>query len=462
MPRSSTTSSADFSARLSFWLLSAFLVILWIAGGASRADVSGQAVVRFFAWIFLIVFVLFSARFDWRRVKPIAIFLGLAILLVFLQLVPLPPEVWTALPGRELLKGAAEVSDQPQPWRPLSISPSATANALGSLVVPALVLILCAQLTREQHWRIAALLLALTFGGCLLALLQFSGANFDNPLINYQDAAVSGNFANRNHFALFVALGCVLALVWGLRGDRDKKWKSFVAIALLPLFLLIALATGSRAGFLLSVLAIATGLFLTRSAVLQQLRALPRWAALAVLAFVVLALVGAVILSFSLGRAVSIERAFELNAAGDLRSQAFPYIVEEVTRYFPVGSGFGTFDPVYRIGEPDSLLQPHYFNRAHNDWLEVILDGGIASISLLVAVPIWIVATALKAWRRAGGNRGLAGVGTVALILTMLASVPDYPARTPMIMAVVVIAAVWLHAGSNSSSKTFQAHSQRL
>ena len=88
MPRNST-SSADFSARLSFWLLCVFLVILWIAGGASRADVAGQAVVRFFAWAFLIVFVLFSARFEWRRIKPLAIFLGLAILLVFLQLVPL-------------------------------------------------------------------------------------------------------------------------------------------------------------------------------------------------------------------------------------------------------------------------------------------------------------------------------------------------------------------------------------
>ncbi|GAA3786449.1 hypothetical protein GCM10022600_02760 [Qipengyuania pelagi] len=450
MPRS-PASPADLSARLSFWLLCVFLVILWIAGGASRADVAGQAVVRFFAWAFLIVFVLFSARFEWRRVKPVAIFLGLAALLVFLQLVPLPPEVWTALPGRELLKGAAEVSDQPQPWRPLSISPSATVNALGSLVVPTLVLILCAQLTREQHWRIAALLLALIFAGCLLGLLQFSGANFDNPLINYQDAAVSGNFANRNHFALFVAIGCLLALVWGLRGDHDKKWKPIVAIGVLPLFLLIALATGSRAGFLLSILAIATGLFLTRSVLLQELRALPRWMALTVLAFVFLAMVGAVILSFSLGRAVSIDRAFELNAAEDLRSQAFPYIIEALTRYFPVGSGFGTFDPVYRIGEPDSLLQPQYFNRAHNDWLEVILDGGIAGVALLTAVFVWIAVTAFKAWRRGEGSRGLAGVGTVALILTMLASVPDYPGRTPMIMAVIMIAAIWLHVGSQSS-----------
>ena len=334
MPRS-TTSSADFSARLSFWLLSAFLLILWIAGGASRADVSGQAVVRFFAWIFLIVFVLFSPRFDWRRVKPIAIFLGLAILLVFLQLVPLPPEVWTALPGRELLKGAAEVSDQPQPWRPLSISPSATANALGSLVVPALVLVLSAQLTRDQHWRITAILLGLVFAGCLLALLQFSGANIGNPFINYQEGAVSGNFANRNHFALFVAIGCLLAPLWGLQSAGATRWTSIGAIALLPFFLLMALATGSRAGILLVALSIVSGLFLTRGEVKRQLRAMPRWAALSILGSAVAVIFGAAILSFTLGRAVSIDRAFALEASEDLRTQALPYVIETLVRYLP-------------------------------------------------------------------------------------------------------------------------------
>ena len=460
MPRS-TTSSADFSARLSFWLLSAFLVILWIAGGASRADVSGQAVVRFFAWIFLIVFVLFSARFDWRRVKPIAIFLGLAILLVFLQLVPLPPEVWTALPGRELLKGAAEVSDQPQPWRPLSISPSATVNALGSLIVPALVVILAAQLTWEQHWRIAAVLLALIFAGCLLALLQFSGANFSNPLINYQETAVSGNFANRNHFALLVAVGCLLAPLWGLQNEGVRRWTAIGAIALLPFFLLVSLATGSRAGFLLTAAAIVTGLFLARDEMKSQLRAMPRWTTLVILGSTVAMIVGAAVLSFYLGRAVSIDRAFELEASEDLRAQAFPHVIEALVRYFPFGTGFGTFDPVYRIGEVDALLQPLYFNRAHNDWLEIVLDGGIFSVALLVAALIWVGVSGVLAWRRRTRNGALARSGAIILLFTMLASVPDYPARTPMIMAVVVIAATWLYLGSGSSSHSYPADRQR-
>jgi hypothetical protein len=31
---------------------------------------------------------------------------------------------------------------------------------------------------------------------------------------------VSGTFANRNHFALFMAIGCVLAPAWAVQSSR--------------------------------------------------------------------------------------------------------------------------------------------------------------------------------------------------------------------------------------------------
>lgn len=420
-------------------------MILWVAGGASRADVSGQFVVRFFAWAFLIIFTLFATRLEWQRIKPVAIFLALVIFVVALQLVPLPPAIWTALPGRELLTGAAEVSGQAQPWRPLSISPGATANALGSLVVPAAVLVLCAQLTREQEWYILGVILGLVLAGCLLAMLQFSGASFSNPFINYQTGNVSGNFANRNHFALFVALGCLLAPLWGFRRNEQRKWKAIVAVGLIPLFLLVTLATGSRAGMILASLATVAGLALVRTSLLRALRALPRWGAALALVSALVLIVGGVVLSFVLGRAIAIERALGMMDVEDLRSLAMPYVAEALGRYFPAGAGFGTFDAAFRIIEPDVLLQPQYFNHAHNDWLEVALDGGIAGVLLLVASVAWVGIMGHGAWRRTGSVAALPLAGATFLFLIMLASVPDYPARTPMMMALIVITALWLY-----------------
>src|SRR5690606_34084734 len=119
-------------------------------------------------WAILIVYVLFGRPPHLRAVAPIALFLVAAVALVSLHLMPLPPSVWTSLPGRDLLAQAASVSGQEQPWRPLSISPGATFNALSSLVVPVTAVLLMASISLTEQWRTAVLLLCLIVASSLL------------------------------------------------------------------------------------------------------------------------------------------------------------------------------------------------------------------------------------------------------------------------------------------------------
>jgi len=438
-------------SELPFWILAAFLWVLWIAGGSARADAIGQAVVRLAAWTFLAVVILAGIPVAWRKVRSVGILVGLAILLVVIQLIPLPPAIWTALPSRELLLAAADLTGQPQLWRPLSISPGATANALSSLIVPVVTLVLAASLTGDHHQRIAALLLGLVFGGCLVGLLQFSGARFDNPLINEIKGFVAGNFANRNHLALFVAIGIVLTSVWGFGAVPRKRWRPLLALALLPFFVLIILATGSRSGLILGLVAMVCSLLIGRHGALRELQRLTRRTTIGLFAGFAGAIAAAVFLAVRFGRAEAIER-LSLEATEDLRLQALPVVADMAGRYFPAGSGFGTFDPAYRIAEPDLLLRPLYFNHAHNDWLEVALDGGFAGVVMLLAASIWWLLASLRVWRGRGGDRYLARAGSAIVLLVMIASITDYPARTPMIMAVLVLAASWL-AGITVSSE---------
>src|SRR5690606_13261800 len=109
-------------------------------------------------------------------------------------------------------------------------------------------------------------------------------------------------------------------------------------------------------------------------------------------------------------------------------------------------SGLGAFDPVYRIHEPDELLNTAYFNHAHNDFLEVVLDAGLAGLLLLGGAILWFLGKSLKAWRGDTSRTILPRLGSSILLLILIASITDYPARTPMIMAVVIIAAIWLNA----------------
>lgn len=434
-------------------LIAIWLGVLWIAGGASRPDVMGQVVVRAAAWAILIVFVIFCPRPRLGGVKGVAAILLAATLLPVLHLLPLPPALWTALPGRELFTQAAIVIDEQQPWRPISISPGATVNALSSLIVPVATLLLVSVLSQREHQRTVSILLALVIGSSLLGLVQFSGGRFDHPLINDVTHSVSASFANRNHFALFAAIGCILAPGWAFNDVRNARWRALAALGLVALFALIILATGSRTGILVGTLGIAIGLLNVRKQITSELRRLPKkWAAslaAAALGFVIVAL----ILSISLDRAISIDRAFAFEVDDDLRLRALPTIIYMSKHYFPVGSGIGAFDGVYRVHEPSELLGFAYLNHAHNDWLEVVLDAGLLGFLLLTAALGWWLWKSALVWNGESSSKDkLPRMGSGILLLVFVASVTDYPARTPMIMAAVVISAVWLSRSPRPTS----------
>jgi O-antigen ligase len=434
-------------------LLTMFLALLWLAGGASRADVMGQVIVRAGAWAVLIWAALLGPRPSFADMRPVLwLFLAIAAL-PLVQLVPLPPGVWQALPGREVLVTPGE----PIPWRPITMAPGATYNALASLVVPAAILVLLAQMDERARRWLPVLLLSLVTASMLLGLLQFSGARFNNPFIN--DAAeVSGSFANRNHFALFLAIGCVLAPVWAFRGREKLRLRGLLASGVILLFVLTILATGSRAGLLLGAAGLALGVVLVLRRLRRRLSGAPAWVLPSIVAALMLVIAGFVAISVSADRAVGIDRLIVLDGGEDMRRQGLPTVLSMIATYFPAGSGFGGFDPVFRIHEPDSFLAITYFNRAHNDFLEIALDGGIAGMALLAAALGWWLWASWRVWRAEPSEEAtLARLGSAMLLLVLIASVPDYPARTPMIMAIVAIAATWLSRETHRTSVALPA-----
>lgn len=441
----------SFRPSLQLTLLIVLFAVLWIAGGASRGDAAGQILVRAAAVGVLVIAALWGRTPSLAPVAPVAWLLLAAVLLAVLQLLPLPSSLWQAAPGRDALKEVALFTRDG--WRPLAIVPSATLNALFSLIVPVAALAVAAGATAEDRARLPALLLALTALSMLLGLLQFSGASINNPLVNDAPGAVTGSFANRNHLALSLAMGCVLVPAWVFAGEHRPGWRAPVGVALVLLFALTILASGSRAGMGLGAISIVLGLLLARRRVKFELRRYPRWAFPALIGGIVSVIAIAVLVSIAADRAVSIDRAFGIDAAQDMRSRGLPVVLAMVREYFPWGSGLGSFDPLFRMHEPFGLLKPTYFNHAHNDFLEVVLDAGLPGLMLLITAIGWWAWASFRAWRaHSGPDAMLPRLGSAILLLVMLASIVDYPARTPMIMAIVVIAAVWLsgHSGKRS------------
>lgn len=441
MAHSHSARRSSFRPDLPLVLTVAMIVLLWVAGGASRADAMGQVVVRAGCWAILIAAIVAGPRPVLTGLKPVLLLLIAAIALPLIQLIPLPPAWWQALPGRDILL----IPGEPVPWRPWTMTPGATRNALASLVVPVTMFVVLAQANERVIRWLPAMLLAMIAAAVLLGLLQFSGAGFNSPLLNDTPGVVSSIFANRNHFALFLAIGCLVAPVWAF-ADRDAlKWRGPLAGGLVLLFVLTILATGSRSGMLLGALALALALALVGRQLRRRLRGAPRWVLPALVGAAVLVIAGVVALSFAADRADAITRLIVLDGSEDMRTRARPTVLSMIALYMPFGSGLGGFDPVFRIHEPFTLLKLTYFNQAHNDFLGVALDAGLAGIALLAAAILWWLFATVRVWRAPAGEAvALGRLGAAIILLVLIASVTDYPARTPTIMAILVIAGVWL------------------
>ncbi|QPQ54419.1 O-antigen ligase family protein [Allosphingosinicella flava] len=451
---------AKFS--LSLTLLIALLAGLWIAGGASRPDVFAQVVVRGIAWFLLLVAIIFVRRSFPAEAMPVIIILAAALAMILLQLVPLPPEVWLALPGRTVFADAAEFSRQGQPWRPLSIVPDATINSASSLVVPIAVLLFAANVTRAERRLMPAIILFLVFGHAFVGFLQFSGIDFKFRLIN-DVGGVSGLFANRNHFALLMSIGCLVAPVWAFQDSAKIGFRSPIAVALILLCILIILGSGSRSGLMLGLVGAMLGFIIIRSSVRRILKPAPRWVIPALMAGILALVATFVLVSIAADRAASVDRVVALSAEEEVRFNVLPVIWDVALHYFPAGAGHGSFDSIYRLHEPYTYLKSTYLNHAHNDFLEVVLEGGVGGLLVLTGALAWWGLASIRVWRAPSSSEiRLGRFGAALLLLILIASAIDYPARTPLIMAVAVLGALCLNWGVNAARSPLPAPSQHL
>lgn len=421
---------------------------LWIAGGASRADAIGQAVVRGLAAITMLIAISFFRFSPTRPALPVLGLLGGAIALVLLQLVPLPPGLWQSLPGRAAF--VDRLGDENAVWRPLSLVPDATVNAAGALIVPlSVAVVILALRPSERRW-LSTLLLALIAASTLVGLIEFSGQAVANPFVSPADP-VAGTFANRNHFALFLALGCLITPVWALALHQKAVWRDASALLLVPLIVLGLLGSGSRAGLVLGVVGLIMGTLIARAGLAARTRRARR-AILAGIAAGIILLGAFVLIIFVSGRADAINRVLQLGAENDLRWRVTGDLIALVQHYFPAGTGFGSFDPIFRQQERFELLQLTYLNHAHNDFIEVLLDGGLPASLLMAAAFIWWMIATWTVWRRGPTQEVLQGrLGSAIILLIALASAVDYPARTPLMMATLVLASLLLCWGASMS-----------
>lgn len=404
------------------------LTAIVFGGGGSPAPTT-EALVQLVALAVLGAAVLFGARplRLWRQDRRWSVVTVAVLLFPLLQLLPLPPEIWSRLPGRENMSEALTIAGRSADWRPWSMLPDGGIAALLALVPAAVVALLTARLPLPARVRLVATLAVLGGVAGLLGLMQFI-RGFDHPLSLYADIHRGwgiGFFANRNAQADLLAIALIAAVL--LVHHYRERLRSTPARAGAAAGLLVGLAagvaTGSRMGIAVLAVPVLLALFLAGRRAPGLATALAAGAALL--------LVGG----------TALDRVVDRAADPGNRTEIWGDSLFVAAAVAPIGAGMGSFVPLYAAAERLDHVQPTIANRAHNDYLELAIEGGVPALTLLAALLALVATRTWRGWRQSDPDRRLLArfTGLTALVFVLHSTV-DYALRTLTLLCIAGVA----------------------
>lgn len=419
------------------FILPLYLFCCLILGGSTRAPWSNMALqlgaVAILGWSAL-------ARPRFQAGRPgaqLAVIIAAMLAVIIFQLIPLPPSVWSALPGRGEVAHGFDLLGQRRPWLPLSLAPYDTMTSAQWLLPPLAILAGVLRLGAfREIWMTIGIVVAAFLGVFLGALQLASIDDLTAPWYFYSGThfgAAVGFFANSNHMAiLLVATLPFLVAMYGDRRGSDPSQRARASagqVAILGGFMVVVFVgialNGSLAGVALGVVVLAASAFVR--ARLDQPRA--RWG----------------LASVGLGGLVAITAMVASPPQNNLtttgvqndnlsRYTSFNNSLRATADHFPAGSGVGSFVDVYPAYENPSWVDRWYVNHVHNDYIEVALETGLPGIFLIMAFVAWWMQRVVVIWRSRSIDH-FARAATIASAAIMLHSLVDFPLRTTSISA---------------------------
>jgi O-antigen ligase len=413
-------------------------VFATLFGGASQTNALSLMVVELASLplLFLALYSVLSGAAPRGLIVPSLILIGI-VLTPALQLIPLPPEIWTHLPQRGQQAQVLDLAGLGRPALPFTLTPQGAWRSLLGLAPPAAMFLGASMLTDPQRRVMVWTWIALGFVSLAIGALQMLGGA-GGPLYFYEvtnpDSMV-GLFSNRNHHASFLLCLLPLAAVFAAEFRRlAEDWRTFPPLLAMLYFLVGIVGVAgihSRAGLFLLVPALAGSLAVVASGG----SLLGRWRSVVGLAIGGAVAVGLVLM---VGLTPILDR---FNGPGELRFEGWPIVLKTAQSYLPLGAGVGSFDTVYRSVEPLTDVSTVYFNHAHNDYLELWLETGVVGAGLFAAFVVWFLVRAYVVWfGRNGEGRNLAAALSVVVLLLLAHSLLDYPLRTEAIEALFAFA----------------------
>lgn len=429
-----------------------FVVALVFGGGGSGAGLL-NLVVQLVA--LAIIALNPQATFDFFRHAPrhLALLVGAALLLPVFQSIPLPPSIWEVLPGRELVAESLALLGGHDTWFPMSLNVRRTMIAFLSLMPPLAILLLAWRFSEAEKRQLLLLIAAAGIFVVLLGTQQLATGNQHFVLFaeTLGSKDLHGTFANHNSTGLF--LGVTLCALIGAYPERTQGFAWPLGASAVAILLIVGLVlTRSRSSMALSVVPFV--LFIFRIFQSRLSGKMSARAVMGIIGSIALLATGVAMLAH---RNQQIQQSLtRFDDLQDARPLIWADSVQSIRRFWPVGSGIGTFDEVFQVDETLENLGPGRAARAHSDYLETALESGLLGIVLVGASILCILTTGASAVRR----DIFASAPLAVFALLALQSILDYPMRSQTMLCTTGLMLALL-IGSRSKSKEFRQAARR-
>jgi O-antigen ligase len=416
--------------KLSSYVAPVYLLACLVFGGSAQA-VWGSFGLQVAAIGILVWLAATPMPDDARAARLPALVLVAALAYILVQLLPLPPAIWSGLGHRGHIAEAYSMMGWPLPWLPISLAPFDSATTLFAILPP--LAMIAAVRNRAADRNAILALIAGAAASILVGAVQASqGPSSTWYLYEFTSAGAVGLFANANHFAtlLLVTIPFAAALLLSRSGGDTGRGKAAastaIALTTIALVLIGIMLNRSLAALLLSIpVMLASALMFA-----------PAWRYRLIVGPIAGIAVIAAVLTLSLG---SLRSALPVTSGAEKsvvsRQELWAVAAKAFPDALPLGTGLGTFPQAYQLHEDPHSVDSFYVNHAHNDYLELAFELGLPGILLMIMFLSWWGIRTLRIWSSRSAT-SFAKAATIASGAILAHSLVDFPLRTAAVAAV--------------------------
>ncbi|MBN9220051.1 MAG: O-antigen ligase family protein [Mesorhizobium sp.] len=410
--------SSRRSAEWDKYLLGSILFLSLLIGGGTASGLYTETLIEISA---IVSAAAILSRASQQAIPRAVLWLLALVLAMFcFQLIPLPAALLDGLRPNVLL--ADSWLDGETRLRFVSVGVGRTVECLLYFAAAAAFFLSVLRLRADQVYGLLPFFFMGVICNGLAAAIQYSLSDTVaiEGLLPFTINA--GLFANQNHFSALLFVSIPFVVYHGL--FRGHLLSGALGLATL---LLLLLAAGSRAGILI-------GLAITVISVVF-LSARSRIGGYGVLAaFIALSI-------YTMGAWTKIDAKAVDPAFG--RAEFARTTVEAIEYNWATGVGFGAFPKVYQIYEKGGMIFKSYVNHAHNDYLEIVLEGGVFSAVLIFLYITYLLYILVRA-----GMGSLQKSAFLSVSFLLVHCLVDYPLRTAALaMTFAYLNAIVFHKG---------------